>query len=159
MESVQPDRSSYEGLIRIPITELTDNELHSLRIILNGRIKDIVTVPLPDLTDEALIESEKKEDKKYTRQELETFIDSQGCLARMVKDFCKDMDRVGPDEVIGFIASGGLERSSVAAIIATREYSDFLRWMGEVKEENVIKKMIEFYEVLGRALNASGVNM
>ena len=150
------NRNDYSGLVQIPVTELTGEELASCRVILKDRIKGLPSGH-GDLSDDAWAEAVEREDAGLLSREMDSFIESQGMVARFVRFMAAGRDDTGVDDVIGFLAGGGLEKDCTAAVVMVREYANLVRDWVPFPAGQIYEKMIDFYQRLGVALKEAGV--
>jgi hypothetical protein len=152
------NRNDYSGLVQVPVIELTGEELASLRVILRDRIKGLPGY-FGDLSDDAWADAVEREDKGALVREMDSFIESQGMVARFVRGMSAGRDNTGADDVIGFLAGGGLEKDCAAATVMLREYAALVRDWVPFPAGEIFDKMIAFYQRLGVALKAAGVEI
>ena len=76
---------------------------------------------------------------------------------RTVRFLVADRGSVGADELIGFIADGGLSKDAMTAMVALREYSAFVVSTDHITGDTVLDSLIGFYASLDRALQSAGI--
>ncbi len=103
-----------------------------------------------DLSDEAWRKVAQAAQEEQDIQMLVSFVEGQQATARGIRRVLADRDSTGADDIIGFIAEGGLLRDPDAAIIAMREYNAFLR-EGPIRGGDVVERMLDFYQRLQTA--------
>jgi uncharacterized protein YbjQ (UPF0145 family) len=148
--------NDVSDLMALPIPELTNDELASLRVVLNGRIKGLPRITA-DLSDETWREAVLKEEAAAIPRDMERFLDEQATMAKALRRLTAERDSSGADEVIGFIADGGLEKNARAAMVTKREYATLLRRYVDVSPDQVVDVLIGFYSTLALALQNAGV--
>ncbi len=134
----------FRDLMMMPVAKLTDAELAQVRSILIKRQNPPISTNV-DLSDEAWRKVEAKAQEEQDIQMLVSFVEGQQAAARGIRRVLEDRDSTGADDIIGFIAEGGLLRDPDAAIIAMREYGSFLREGGPIRVGDIVERYLSFY--------------
>ena len=137
----------FRDLTMMPMEKLTDAELAQVRSILIKRQNLPISTNV-DLSDEGWRKVEAKAQEERDIRALISFVEGQRATALAFA--IADRGCTGADDIMGFIAEGGLLRDPDAAIIAMREYSAFLR-EGPIRVGDVVERMLDFYQRLQTA--------
>ena len=139
----------FRDLMMMPVAKLTDAELAQVRSILIKRQNPPISTNV-DLSDEAWRKVEAKAQEENDIRALISFVEGQQATARGVRSLIADRGCTGADEIMAFIAEGGLLRDPDAALVAMREYNAFLR-EGPIRGGDVVERMLDFYQRLQTA--------
>ena len=141
-----------------PIGDLTRDELTALHRWLSARI---ATLPryLGPLADETAAEATKLAADEQKMAIQRSFIEWQAPMARLMCELLAERDGTDVDDVLAFIAQGGLDRTDYGQLIALREYTMFLMTMEPIKVGQIVETLIEFYKKMALALGAVGISL